>query len=248
MVLVLLLEKSSERRNCHFDIFNIYTQTLCESFCFVCVRENYIMAEAIFVSGFVGVGIEKVINQILHQIGIAIRYKKELGSLESLVKDIQPIINQIQRYRPALNRKNGIPSSRCYDKASAVNIWLQKLDLLLRQASEMVQQCTIAPRYNVIIRYQSSRKIIHLISDIKEHLKLSPLAAWAQIPELLEELKQEIGQTMKESIEAMPSSSTSSATTFQSLASTGFFIHEPLILGQERDFATLKKLVIDSEL
>jgi len=65
---------------------------------------------------------------------------------------------------------------------------------------------------------------------------------------MLEELKQEIGQSMKESIEAMPSSSTFSATTSQSLASTGFFIHEPLIVGQERSFAKLEKLVIDSEL
>jgi hypothetical protein len=116
----------------------------------LCVRKNYIMAESIVIFAFVGVGIDKVINQILHQIGIAIRYKKELGSLEHVVTDIQPIINQIQRYRLTLNRKNGIPTSQCYNKASTINIWLKKLDLLLRQASEMVQQCTIAPRYNVI--------------------------------------------------------------------------------------------------
>ena len=77
----------------------------------------------------------------------------------------------------------------------------------------MVQQCTIVARNVVIFRFQSSKNITHLISDIKGHLKLSPLVEWARIIELLDEIKQEIGQTMKESIKTMPYSSTSSVTT-----------------------------------
>lgn len=208
------------------------------------------MAEAVIISGFVGVGIDKVVSQILHLIGTAVRYKQELGSLQRLVTDIPPIIQQIQRYRPALNRKNGIPNSQCYQRASAVSIWLNKLDLLLRQASELVHQCTL-PRYQFISRYLPRRKISSLVSEIDGLLRLSPLVELAQIPELLEEqtqvLMEGLGQIMKESVEAVASSSSSSATSSQSLSSTGFFIPETLIVGQERTFAAVEKLVIDPE-
>lgn len=209
------------------------------------------MAEAVIIAGFVGLGIDNVVSQILHLIGVAVRYKQELGSLQRLLTDIPPIIQQIQRYRPALNRKNGIPNSQCYQRASAVSIWLNKLDLLLRQASELVHQCTL-PRYQFISRYLPRRKISSLVSKIDGLLRLSPLVELAQIPELLEEqtqvLMEGLGQIMKESVEAVASSSSSSATTSQSLASTGFFIPETLIVGQERTFAALEKLVIDPEL
>lgn len=137
------------------------------------------MAEAVIISGFVGVGIDKVVSQILHLIGTAVRYKQELGSLQRLVTDIPPIIQQIQRYRPALNRKNGIPNSQCYQRASAVSIWLNKLDLLLRQASELVHQCTL-PRYQFISRYLPRRKISSLVSEIDGLLRLSPLVELAK--------------------------------------------------------------------
>lgn len=65
---------------------------------------------------------------------------------------------------------------------------------------------------------------------------------WAQI---LEELRgQEIGQT------ALPASSstTTSASTSESVGSRGrFFINEPLIVGQDKASARLAKLVMDTE-
>lgn len=103
----------------------------------LCLRENHIMDD--LVSAFIGVGVDKTITQILQHISIAIHYRRELDSLANLLRSIQPLINQIQQYRPALNRKNGIPTSQCYRKASAVNGWLRKMDGLLRQALELVQ-------------------------------------------------------------------------------------------------------------
>lgn len=128
-----------------------------------------IMADPGFVSGFIGVGIEKTIQHILDRINIAVRCQKEMASLKDLVVKIKPIVTEIQKYRPAINGKEK-------DKASAVNGWLKELDALLQQASTMVQTSTI-PMCNIISRYQTSRRIRGLISEINEHIELSPLVA-----------------------------------------------------------------------
>ena len=57
---------------------------------------------------------------------------------------------------------------------------------------------------SVISHYQTNTRITGLISDINEHLKLSPLVELAQIPELLEgqtqNIQGELGKITKESI------------------------------------------------
>jgi len=193
-----------------------------------------------FVSAFIGVGIDKVIEEIIDRIKIAVRCRKKLASLKDLVTKIKPIVEQIQEYRPAINKKKK-------DKVSAVSGWLKHLDALLQEASEMTQRCTI-PTYNVGIRYQTSMKISGLILRINEHLKLSPLVELAQIPELLEEQThklQEGYEQIKEALEAKPSSSSSAS----GLAPTGCaemkLIDEPFIVGQLKSFSILEDLVID---
>lgn len=149
-----------------------------------------------------------------------------MASLKDLVVKIKPIVKEIQKYRPTINRKEK-------DKASAVNGWLKELDALLQQASKMVQTSTI-PMCNIISRYQTSRRIRGLISEINEHIELSPLVALAQIPELLEgqtqKLQEELGQ-----IVALTSSSTFASTYHGVLAPTRSammkLIDEPLIVG-----------------
>ena len=84
------------------------------------------------VSGFVGVGIDMMIKQILHHLNIMVHCRRELASLKDPVMKIEPIISQIQQYRLAINMKRK-------DKASVINGWLKELDGLLQQASEMVQ-------------------------------------------------------------------------------------------------------------
>ena len=67
-----------------------------------------------FVSGFIGVGIDKAIQQILDRISIAVRCRKEMVSLRDLVMKIEPIVKQIHKYRQAINKKKK-------DKVSAVS-------------------------------------------------------------------------------------------------------------------------------
>eukprot|EP00253_Pinus_taeda_P034708 PITA_34708 len=158
------------------------------------------------VSGFIGVGIDRAIQQILDHINIAVRCRKEMASLKDLVMKIKPIVNEIQLYRAAINRKRK-------DKASAVNGWLKSL-----------------------------------ISEINEHVKLSPLVELAHISELLEEqtlkLQDDLEQ-IKEGIEALGSSSTSRGALPSISSANMTLIEEPLIVGQQKTFSILEKLVID---
>lgn len=83
-----------------------------------------------------------------------------------------------------------------------------------------------------------------MISDIEEHIKLSPLLVLDQNQEFRAELRQ-----TKETIEAWASSTNNSASTSQgTLASTGSanmkFIDEPLIVGQDIVLANVEELVI----
>ena len=92
-----------------------------------------------------------------------------------------------------------------------------------------------------------------MISDINEHLKLSPLVELAQILELLEgqtqKLQEELGKIIKGSIEALASPGTSASTSQGVPASTSSakmkLIDEPLIVGQENAYAFVEKSLIN---
>lgn len=58
------------------------------------------MADPGFVSGFIGLGIDRIIDQIIDRINIAVRCQKEMASLKDLVVKIKRIITEIQQYRP----------------------------------------------------------------------------------------------------------------------------------------------------
>ena len=58
-----------------------------------------------FVSGFIGVGISKTIDQILDSIEIAVRCREELASLKDLVMRIEPSIKEIQQHRLDFNKR-----------------------------------------------------------------------------------------------------------------------------------------------
>jgi len=187
------------------------------------------------------VGIQMAIDQILHHINIAVRCSKEVSSLKDVVIRIEPIISHIQKYRLEINRMRGISSSQSDNNVSAVNVWLKHLDALLLQASQMAQQCTISS-YNIISRYQTSIQIANLKSDIAKHLESVHLIQLALTHEVLLEQS-----TQRENVEA--SASSSASTSMQAIAPTaeGFFIEEPLIVGQEEAFAVLEKFVVEAE-
>ena len=53
------------------------------------------MAGPGFLPGFIGVGIDMAITQIIHHVGIAVSCKRELESLRDLVTTIEPMVTQI---------------------------------------------------------------------------------------------------------------------------------------------------------
>ena len=65
------------------------------------------MADPGFLPGFIGVGIDMAITQIIHHVGIAVSRKRELESLRDLVMTIEPMVTQIHRCRMELNRRRG---------------------------------------------------------------------------------------------------------------------------------------------
>lgn len=80
-----------------------------------------------------------------------------------------------------------------------------------------------------------------MISDIRKHLQSVPLISMLQNEELLERLSR------IEELHASPVSASTSATSTQPDASRGFFINEPLIVGQHNAFAALEKSVMEAE-
>lgn len=178
------------------------------------------MADPGFVPGFIGVGIQMAIDQIIHHINIAVSCRKELASLKEMVMSMQPIITQIQQ-------------NRVQTEASAVNEWLTQLDEILRQASNMARHCTV-PRFDFVSRYQTSKRITGLISNIEKHLKLVQLINLAQT-QGLHAMQREIAE---------PAGSSSASASTSTAATAGFFIEEALIVGQEEALESLEKSVM----
>lgn len=197
------------------------------------------MADPGFVPGLIGVGIQMIINQILGHINIALRCRKVLDALKDKLMRIEPIVMEIQHCRLTLNQHK--------DEASAVNKWLEELEALLNQASKIVHQCTI-PMWDVVSRYQTSKKVTDLVTDIDKLLTLSPLAHMVQTQKQIRNIME--GQTqINKNIEALAASSsrfaTISQTTHAPMGLSSKLIDEPLIVGQEKAFANLEKMVID---
>ena len=107
-VLILLIQNLSEGKNIlilrFLNIYSTFFVVFQRGFYIypcLCYIENQIMV-GVLVSGFIGVGVDKIITQIIHHIRNAIQYRNELGSLANLVRSIQPLIGHIQQYRPVL--------------------------------------------------------------------------------------------------------------------------------------------------
>ena len=117
------------------------------------------MADIGFIPGFIGVGID-----------IAIPCRKELSTLQDVVREIEPIITHIQQYHLQINKKRGISTSHSHNNVSVVNVWLKRLDALLLQTSQMAQQCTVFS-FNIFSRYQTIIEVANMKSNINNHLK-----------------------------------------------------------------------------
>eukprot|EP00253_Pinus_taeda_P015978 PITA_15978 len=190
-----------------------------------------------FLSGFIGVGIDMAVSQILHHVGIAVSCKKELESLRDVVTTIEPMVTDIHQCRLELNSRRGNSTAGSDINVSAINTWVSNLHALLQQALAIVQKCSIIPKCDVISRYQTSRRITSLISDIEKHLKYVPLV----------QLQQQMRMAIRR--ESGAASSSTSATISEGLAppAGGFLIGEPLIVGQEKAFTTLEGWLINAD-
>lgn len=197
------------------------------------------MADPGFVPGLISVVIQMTIDQIIGHINIALRCRKVLASLKDKLKKIEPIIKEIERCWPALNQHK--------DEALIVNKWLKELQAFLKPASEIVHRCTV-PMWGFFSQHQTSTKITNLIADIDQHLTLSPLVHMVQTQELTRKMMEGQKQ-IRESIEALASSSNPASTSQAARSPVGSVrtksIDEPLIVGQDKAFASMDKWVIN---
>ncbi|KAH9298729.1 hypothetical protein KI387_030411, partial [Taxus chinensis] len=194
------------------------------------------------ISGLIGMGINIAVTDIISRINIAVRCTKELGNLKDLVMEIEPVNRAMQQYRLALNstipigvlgiHENPVPSS--------VNDWLKKLNSLLQEAGEMVLQCTI-PKYNMLSRYKTSKTITRIIARIRRHLEnaaligiTNQLCQTLMVRDVIGQRNNEIGGASREY---------GSGCRNQRIE----MIQEPLVVGQEKAFLTLWKLLVNGE-
>lgn len=160
------------------------------------------MVDPGFVPGLIGVGIQITIGEILRHINIAVNCRKELTALKDTLMRIEPFIKEI---RLALNKHK--------DEAPTVDNWFEELDALLKHASEIVQLCI--PRWGIVSRYQTCRKITDLTQKIDKLLTRSDLVLMVQLVQV-QKLTRKIleGQCqIIENIETLASSSSSASTS-----------------------------------
>ncbi|GLJ28816.1 hypothetical protein SUGI_0568040 [Cryptomeria japonica] len=100
------------------------------------------MGDPGFITGFAGYAIQLAWDQIMHHINIAIRCKKELDALKLLLPRIQAMNVELQEYRKALN-SGKMSTSPHHPLPSTVNSWLNELNALLEEASDLAQHCTV---------------------------------------------------------------------------------------------------------
>lgn len=195
------------------------------------------MGDPGFVSGSIGVLIDRAVQVIEGHIKIALCCRKELGILENLVKEIQPINMEIQQYGIAIRQSQGDLVNKI--EPVTVNNWLQALNRIIEDAIKIVHKCQV-PAYNMVSRYLLSKKIRKSIDSLQSHLERLPLIGFTQ------QLRFELQNIQLQSHEAAQRQSSIPPTRQPSLASYRQQpIQEACIVGQDEVFETLKRLLTD---
>lgn len=104
-----------------------------------------------------------VINQILGHIKMVFCFNKNVASLIDLVTSIRPIFYEIREIQ--YRRRDGVSMHE------AINEWIENMSHLLDKANEY--KIEFVPWWNVICRYNKSKEITSLISDIGAHVQLA---------------------------------------------------------------------------
>ncbi|GLJ28843.1 hypothetical protein SUGI_0568400 [Cryptomeria japonica] len=209
------------------------------------------MGEPGFITGFAGYAIRQAWDQIIHHINIAIRCKKELDALKLLFPRIQAMNVELQEYRKALN-SGKMSTSPHHPLPSTVNSWLNELNVLLEEASDLAQHCTVRSYFHLFSRYRTSRKIRHLFDNIEKHIASTPsisflhqLQQHVANGQVLEQIKERLDY-LNHSTSAMASASGDVFPSIYSATSNKKYIEEAVIVGQDSESNRLMEL-IDSQ-
>ncbi|GLJ11728.1 hypothetical protein SUGI_0175540 [Cryptomeria japonica] len=201
------------------------------------------MGDPGFVSGLIGVGITVALTEISERIKLAVHCKKELHKLEDYLKNVAPLNTAIQRYRTHLKLGQIVSHETQTLRPPAMNEWLKKLDSLVRQATEVAEQCCIRlPNYNVISRYRMSLRIREIVAGVEEHLKQAALIGITTTLASNEDL----GRGLHRIEQKLDDLSTAATSSNYPTATQRFQpVNEPLIVGQHDVFSKLQKKLID---
>ena len=99
------------------------------------------MGDPGFISGSIGVVIDRLIQIIEGQIKIAVCCRTELRLLENLMKEIQPVNMEIQQYQIAIRQSRSDSVKKI--EPVTVNTWLKTLNDILEDASKIVHRCQV---------------------------------------------------------------------------------------------------------
>ncbi|GLJ28821.1 hypothetical protein SUGI_0568100 [Cryptomeria japonica] len=209
------------------------------------------MGDPGFITGFASYAIQLAWDQIMHHINIAIRCKKELDALKLLLPRIQAMNVELQEYRKALN-SGKMSTSPHHPLPSTVNSWLNELNALLEEASDLAQYCSVRSYFYLFSRYRTSRKIRHLIDNLEKHIACAPSVAFLhQLQQhvanrqVLEQIKERLDY-LNHSTSAVASASGDLFPSIYSATSNKKYIEKAVIVGQDSESNRLVEL-IDSQ-
>ncbi|GLJ28849.1 hypothetical protein SUGI_0568490 [Cryptomeria japonica] len=204
------------------------------------------MADPGFIPGMIGYAIHLALSQVIHHINVAIRCRKELDALKALLLKVQLMNMEMQNYRKALY-SGRVNTSSEPPLPFAVNSWLNELNALLDEASDLAQHCNVQSYWHLFPRYRTSRKIRRLIENVEKHLASTPSVAFLHQLQLHATNQQFLEQGGNNSLNLHTSAL---AGTFgdlfpsnSSAAQKTKYIAEALIVGQDSTSTRMKELI-----
>ncbi|GLJ28850.1 hypothetical protein SUGI_0568510 [Cryptomeria japonica] len=209
------------------------------------------MADPGFVPGMIGYAIHLALSQVIQCINVAIRCRKELDALKTMLLKIQLMNMEMQSYRKVLN-SGRVSTSSDPPLPSAINTWLNELNALLDEASDLAQHCNVQSYWHLFSRYRTSRKVRRLIENVEKHLASTPSVAFLHQLQL-HVTNQQLLEQIKVGKHSLNLHTSALAGTFgdlipsnSSAAPSTKYIEEALIVGQDSSLTRLLQL-IDSQ-
>ncbi|XP_059077116.1 probable disease resistance protein At1g52660 [Cryptomeria japonica] len=210
------------------------------------------MADPGFISGMNGFAIQLAASRVTRDINVAIRCRKELDTLKVLLLKIQSMNMEMQQYRKALNSCR-LTTSPHHTLPSTVNSWLEELNALLEEASDLAQHCTVPSYSHLFSGYRTSKKIRRLIENVEKHVASTPSVAF--LHQMQQQVtNQQVLEQIKEKVDSLnlrtsgfactsgdPIPSTSSASPNKK------YVEEALIVGQDSASNRLVELIYSQQ-